>query len=161
MSIQAHAQLRTVSAQVGSTIRLLPHDQLVRCDITEDKITVLIRRVKAREFKYQTCFDSAELWLAQWQRGEDGRWRQAGKPVVLPDTDFQPYRLQEIGEVRDTPQAYRDRLAWEASCGRPGNGTRFGERDSFTRVWSDESPMERSWAEHRTVLTRSSSDDES
>lgn len=157
--IEAHTSLRTVSLQVGQTLRLRPNDQLLRCEITDDKITVLIRKVTAREFKYQTCFDGADLWLACWVRTESGSWVQATEPVTIPDPDFQPYRRQEVGTVRDTPSAYRDRLEWEAMCASPGDDSRFGGRDSFTRVWSDESPMENAWAEHRTVLTRSSSDD--
>src|SRR5206468_2305806 len=99
--IGSHTSLRAVSLQVGYTVRLRPYDQLLRCDVTEDKITVLIRRIQAREFKYQTVFDKAELWLAQWARTESGSWHQVSEPVVLTDPDFQPYRRQEIGEVRD------------------------------------------------------------
>lgn len=161
MSIESHASLRLVSAEVGRTIRLYPHDQLVRLDRTEDKITVLIRRIKAREFRYQTCFDSAELWLAQWTRTDTG-WAQVSEPVVLPDAAFSPYRRQEIGEVRDTPDKYRDRLEWEAMCHSPGNGTRLGQRDSFYRTEHDSpAATRRMWAEHEKVLYSSSSDGQS
>jgi hypothetical protein len=163
VSIEAHASLQLVSREVGRTVRLYPHDQLIRLDRTDDKITVLIRRIKAREFRYQTCFDSAELWLAQWTRTESGYWQMC-EPVTLPDHDFQPYRLQEIGEVRDTPEKYRARLEWEALCHRPGDGSRLGQRDSFYRSTDGsqgyvDAPMKSSWSEHEKVLFSSSSDD--
>jgi hypothetical protein len=157
--IESLAQIGALSRQTGHSVRLLPHDSVVKLSSTENTCSVLLRRVKAREFKYQTCFDSAELVLLVWRRNAAGYWI-AEEPLRLPDPDFLPYRRQEIGEVRDTEPKVKERLAWEAMCHRPGNKTRLGQRDSFDRVWGDESPMERSWSEHKTVLFSSSSPDE-
>lgn len=152
------AQIRELSHTVGAPIRVLPHDEIVRLVQTDTVCSVLIRRIKAREYRYQTVFDSADLVLLSWVNLGGGWSRQA--PMVMPDPDFTPYRRQELGEVRDRPAEVKDRLEWEALCKRPGNGTRFGQRDSFGRcLEGDDSPMDTAWDQHRRTVLRSSSDD--
>src|SRR3954454_23655997 len=107
--IETLAQIGALSRQTGHSVRLLPHDSVVKLSSTDDTCSALIRRVKAREFKYQTCFDSAELVLLVWRRTATG-WK-AEEPLRLPDPDFHPYRRQEIGEVRDRPAQVKERLA--------------------------------------------------
>lgn len=157
--IQMLARVGELSALTGTRVRVTPHDEIVKIAVGPDACSLLVRKYRVREYRYQTCFDAASLVLRVWKRGDTG-WVEA-EPLVIPDTDFQPYRRQELGEVRNRPEEYRERLQWEASCARPGNGTRLGQRDSFHRLESD-SPvgMKRLWAEHETALYSSSTDDE-
>lgn len=159
--IEMLARLRAASALVGQQIRVKPHDEIVSADITPAKISVLIRRIAIREYRYQTAFDRAELWLAVWVRSDTG-WRAAGDPIVIPDPDFRPYRRQEIGEVQNRPSEYQSRREWERMCIRPGNNSRLGQRDSFYRALDgyDREPLVRDiWAADVRQELQSSSDD--
>lgn len=153
--IEMLAKVSALSKEVGRPVRLLPTDEIIKVGWSDQAASLLVRRFRVREYKYQTCFDSAELVLFAWTRTDTG-W-QAIQPMRLPDTDFTPYKRQEIGTVRDTPEAIKTRLEWEALCHKPGSDSRLGGRDSFSRCTTDESPMDKSWEDHRRTILRSTS----
>lgn len=153
--IETLAEVSALGTEVGAKIRVLPHDEIVRLHRSDEVCSVLIRRVKATEYRYQTVFTGADLILMTWVKMGPTWSRQ--EPLVMADPDFTPYKRQELGEVRDTPSAVKDRLEWEALCHRPGNKTRFGQRDSFNRCTEgDDSPMDSAWDQHRRTILRSS-----
>lgn len=166
--LEVLAQVRDLCRLTGTQVRVLPHDEVVRLSTSDEVCSLLIRRVHAREYKYQTVFTGADLILFSWMK-LGPTWSKQ-EPVVMPDAAFVPYRRQEVGEVRDTMPKLKERLEWEALCHRPGNGTRLGQRDSFVRAYggegddlfgaSTESPMKRSWAQHEATLFSSSTGDE-
>lgn len=160
--IEMLAKVGKLSALTGHrVVRVLPHDEIMKVAWSDETATLLIRRVRVREFRYQTCFDSADLVLMAWSRTASGAWSRE-EPVVMRDSSFTPYKRQEIGEVRDTLPQLKDRLEWEALCARPGDKSRLGGRDSFTRcteAGSSESPMDSAWNQHRKIVLRSSTGD--
>src|SRR4051812_47972933 len=90
------AEVASMSRLTGYSVRVLPHDEIIKIMQTDDYCSVLIRRHRVREYRYQTCFDAASLMLFSWVRdAATGRWAAAGDPVTMTDTDFTPYRRQE------------------------------------------------------------------
>jgi hypothetical protein len=124
------AQVRDLGQLVGASVHVGQYDSIIKTSQTDDTVVILIRRPKFREYRYQTCFDGASLILLSWTL-EAGRWT-AQDPITVPDTDYQPHRLQNIGEVR----TLGDKIAsddWAVLCHKPGMKTRFGQRDSYER----------------------------
>jgi hypothetical protein len=126
-TIQQLAEVRRVT---GQPITLRLGEELLQTSVSDQTVMLVIRtvRIQERYVGYKVTAQGTKLIICEL--GSDGIWSIV--KTVAWDPDFVPYEVGTIGGKSEAD--YRDHVAWEDDCFRPGNRTRLGSRDSADRV---------------------------
>ncbi len=130
-STSDYLQVVEIERATGKSLHFREQDELVEVEDDEESITVLLRRVKVRDYTYRIYYESAKLHLVRFCRNEDGEW-ELDSEMEIPDPDFKPYVCHKTGRIETVEDSY-ERWEQEKICYRPGNKTRLGGRDSYKR----------------------------
>jgi hypothetical protein len=117
----------------GYTFKLRFMEEVNKVLITDQKVAVSFTCYELRERGNGWLVADKGVRLVVSERDElSGRWTEPKSLTVWKiDPDFVPY---EVDTPRGkTPREYNERTAREIMAYRPGNGSRFGQRDSHAR----------------------------
>jgi hypothetical protein len=115
----------------GHVFRLRFMEEVIRVNIQPDKVAV--------QFQCYKLIERGNGWLVA-DKGirlvvstkTDGVWSEPdGIQVWGIDPDFVPFEIDT--PQGKTPREYNEKVAREKICYRPGNGSRLGQRDSYSR----------------------------
>lgn len=147
--------LRTFRTLTGETVTLGRYDTVDALEVTSSSVTLLLTVTKFAEYPREDRLTRQGMKMIS-HRLDTGKRRE----IVSWDDDFVPKVARHFGSVVTKAEWY-DKRDWEALCGRPGDGSRFGARDSVSReVQRVESRLDRKLSSSAALYASSQTDSE-
>lgn len=122
--------LARVAELTGQKLHLKPWEELVGVKVEENRVTVSLVTHQVTELVREVRLTGRGRRLISWSWSESGQMSR--EEFTIWDENFVPEVHKNF--PGRTQQEERQRALWEKDCYRPGNGGRFGQRDSFDRA---------------------------
>lgn len=148
--------LRTFRDLTLETVTLGRYDTVDALEVTEKSVTLLLTVTKFTERAREDVLTRQGMKMISHSLDGSGKRRE----IICWDEDFVPKVARHFGSVVTEAEWY-DKRDWEALCARPGDGSRFGQRDSVSReVQRVESRLDRKLSSSAALYASSQSDSE-
>lgn len=123
-------QIAAARKTTGKPFYLRLGEELIESNISDTSVMLMIRTVTIKEYVvgYKVTAQGTRLIICKLET--DGEWSVT--QMTNWDETFRPYEVGTRGGKSESE--YREQVAWEDDCYRPGNGTRLGQRDNADRV---------------------------
>lgn len=106
----------------GEQVRLKRYDSIMALEVTDSTITLLVEWHRFTEMTREDRLTAKGMRMISY--GPKGR-----RVIEVDDEDFVPVVVRHWGSGKTESEWY-DQRDWETICYRPGDGSRFGQRDS-------------------------------
>ena len=121
--------LKPAKLALGRPIQLLPYQRVLRVDITDDTVSIVLSVMAYTETSREVRFTKSGIRLKSW-KNQNGRWIE-NEPFTIWDDQFIPYIEARFGRHISVAE-YREQRQWEADTYRCGTGRT--PMDNFNRT---------------------------
>lgn len=121
--------LKPAKLALGRPIQLTPYQSVLRVDVTDTDVRVVLHVMKYTETAREVRFTKSGIRLRSWKL--NGKLWKENEPFTIWDDDFVPYTEARFGRHISVDE-YTEQRRWEAETYRCGSGRT--PMDSFNRT---------------------------
>lgn len=110
---------RELREHTGLTVILKPHEYVINMRLDPTQAGFVVAIADLRELRTGFTVQRVGTRMYSFGKTESGKW-VGTTPITIWDEEHEPYFMRTFGSAHTSLIEWREQVAWERDCARPG-----------------------------------------